>query len=90
MNGLHHPFSGALYERTAEGTILVTEGDRQGTFTPQGRWLSGELRECDPQLCGWIAGPQVANHRMVDSTPGPSSGGGSTGRLTKAAREERS
>ena len=25
----------------------------------------GELRECDPQLCGWIAGPQVGNHRMV-------------------------
>ncbi len=67
MHGIHHPFTKALYERDGEN-ILVTDGDRQGLFTDKGRWISGELRECDPQLCGWVAGPQVANHRMSEST----------------------
>jgi len=69
--GLKHPFSGALYERHSdEGhtRIKVTDGDAVGIFTDQGEWLSGELRECDPQLCGWVAGPQFANHRMSEAT----------------------
>ena len=28
-------------------------------FDAQGRWVSGELRHCDPQLAGWLAGPQL-------------------------------
>lgn len=64
MNGLRHPFTNALYEQDDSGNILVSDGDKHGVFTPAGRWLSGELRECDPQLCGWVAGPQVANHRL--------------------------
>jgi len=64
MNGIRHPFTRALYERDGEGNILVTDGEKRGLFTAQGRWLSGELRECDPQLCGWVAGPQMANHRL--------------------------
>ena len=67
MHGLHHPFSGALYEQDGEGNIRVTDGDRQGVFAADGRWLSGELRECDPQLCGWVAGPQIGNHRLSAS-----------------------
>ena len=31
-------------------------------------WLTGELRECDPQLCGWVGGPQIGSYRT--STPG--------------------
>lgn len=68
MNGIRHPFTRALYERDGDGNILVTDGDRQGRFTDQGRWIEGELRECDPQLCGWVAGPQMANHRTSTST----------------------
>ena len=64
MDGIHHPFTKALYERTGDGNILVTDGDRSGVFTSQGRWVSGELKECDPHLCGWVAGPQVINHRV--------------------------
>jgi hypothetical protein len=26
--------------------------------------LEGEIRECDPQMCGWVGGPQVVNHRV--------------------------
>jgi hypothetical protein len=66
MNGLYHPFTKALYERDGEGNVLVTDGQRSGLFASDGRWLSGALRECDPQMCGWVAGPQVANHRMAD------------------------
>ena len=65
--GIKHPFTGALYERHGDGDIKVSDGDRTGVFTSLGEWLSGDLRECDPQLCGWVAGPQVANHRMSEA-----------------------
>jgi hypothetical protein len=65
--GIHHPFSKALYERHGEGNIKVTDGDTWGVFTAEGRWLEGELRSCDPQLCGWVAGPIVANHRVAEA-----------------------
>lgn len=49
-----HPFTNALYELQPDGTILVTEGTRQGRFRKDGRWIAGELREADPQLCVWV------------------------------------
>jgi len=69
--GARHPFTHALYEQDGNGNVLVTDGDRWGRFTGEGRWLEGELRECDPQLCGWISGPMIANHRMIESVPPP-------------------
>lgn len=68
MNGIVHPFTQALYERTGDGNILVTDGDKKGLFRRDGRWIEGELYECDPHLCGWIAGPQFANHRLKPKT----------------------
>ncbi len=50
-----HPFTRALYERTAEGHVRVTDGGKQGLFRHDGRWISGDVREADPQLCGWVA-----------------------------------
>jgi hypothetical protein len=67
MLGIRHPFSHALYEQDGHGNVLVTDGDRSGVFTSEGRWVSGELRECDPQMCNWIAGPIAPNHRMHDA-----------------------
>ncbi len=67
MLGIRHPFSQALYEQDGEGNILVTDGERSGLFTSNGRWLSGDLRECDPQLCNWVAGPMAPNHRMREA-----------------------
>lgn len=64
MKGIVHPFSGALYEVDEDGNVRVTDGDRVGTFDLRGKWISGEVRECDPQLCGWVGGPQIANHRL--------------------------
>lgn len=68
MNGLYHPFSKALYELDGDGHILVTDGERTGVFRADGSWVSGELRECDPQLCNWLSGPQYANHRLSKTT----------------------
>lgn len=70
--GIKHPFTGALYERYdgGEGSrarIRVTSAETEGLFTDEGAWVSGELRECDPQLCGWVAGPQFTNHRMSEA-----------------------
>ena len=64
MKGLTHPFTRALYEQNGDGNIRVTLRGRVGIFTVDGRWLSGELRECDPHMCGWIAGPQFVSHRV--------------------------
>ena len=52
---IKHPFGGALYELQEDGTVLITDGDKQGLFKRDGRWISGELREADPQMCVWIS-----------------------------------
>jgi hypothetical protein len=65
MRGIVHPFTKALYEQDGEGRIRVSDGECVGVFTVDGRWISGALRECDPQLCGWVGGPQIANHRVA-------------------------
>ena len=53
--GITHPFTGALYELTEDGNILVSEAETTGLFRPDGRWISGTIREADPQLCVWVA-----------------------------------
>ncbi|MDG2028984.1 MAG: hypothetical protein P8J50_17945 [Acidimicrobiales bacterium] len=65
-NGLHHPFTRALYQRDDDhdGMVRVTDGDRWGRFTSDGRWVEGDIREADPQLCGWVAGPKMVHHRI--------------------------
>ncbi len=68
MLGIRHPFTHALYEQDGQGHILVTDDARWGRFTTEGRWLEGELRECDPHLCGWVGGPIIANHRLVETS----------------------
>ncbi len=65
MRGIIHPFTRALYEQDGAGHIRVTLDDQVGIFGTDGRWISGQLKQCDPQLCGWIGGPQVANHRLA-------------------------
>jgi len=70
MLGIKHPFGGALYEQDGEGHIRVTEADgaKSGIFTTEGQYISGELRWCDPQMCGWVGGPMMANHRLSEAT----------------------
>jgi hypothetical protein len=68
VNGIRHPFSKALYEQDGAGRVLVTSGNRSGLFDNHGVFISGELEEADPQLCGWVAGPLVGNHRVTVAT----------------------
>ena len=70
MNGVRHPFSGALYERARDGSVTVTLDGRSGRFTSEGRWISGPLREADPQLCGWVAGRRMTSKRMSVTADG--------------------
>lgn len=60
MRQRRHALSGALYDVLDDGNVSVTSrhGER-GIFTSDGRWVSGELRQADPHLCGWLAGPQL-------------------------------
>ena len=68
MNGILHPFTRALYEQDGHGNVRVTSGERSGLFTGAGVYISGDLEEADPQLCGWVAGPMIGNHRVTVST----------------------
>ena len=70
MKGIRHPLTKALYERDGGGRVVVTADERSGTFHPDGRWIDGDLRECDPQLAGWVAGPQIAHHRIAEAPSG--------------------
>jgi hypothetical protein len=69
MNGVLHPFTGALYEADGDGAIKVTLDGTTGRFSTEGRWLSGERREADPQLCGWVGGSRLVSRR-AGGTPG--------------------
>ena len=70
MNGIRHPFTHALYELDGDGMIRVTLGGSSRRFTGEGRWLSGELREADPQLCGWVGGPRLQSSRTTRASAG--------------------
>lgn len=69
MGALIHPFSGDRYVRNDDGTITVTSVKRGtvGVFQRNGKWVSGELREADAQVCGWMGGPRLLNHRLADT-----------------------
>jgi hypothetical protein len=60
MRTRRHPLSGAMYDVIADGLVeVVDKNGRSGVFDSEGRWVSGELRQCDPQLALWLAGPQL-------------------------------
>ena len=60
MRQRRHALSGAIYDVRDDGNLAVTARDgTSGVFTPDGRWVSGDLHHADPHLCGWLAGPQL-------------------------------
>jgi len=54
MRQIRHPLSGAIYELDDGDAILVSQDGATGRFTPDGRWLDGDIRSADPELCRWI------------------------------------
>ena len=52
--------------------------DRIGVFDSTGRWFSGEIRDADPQILGWVGrlpaareGRKSCDGRRVDGARGP-------------------
>ncbi|MGI9328164.1 MAG: hypothetical protein ACR2PZ_23285 [Pseudomonadales bacterium] len=58
---IRHPFGDVIYQLTADGHVEVTDGDRKGLFTKRGEWVSGDLREADPQMCVWVTNVHEPN-----------------------------
>ncbi|HEX5064662.1 MAG TPA: SDR family oxidoreductase [Myxococcota bacterium] len=82
---LRHPLTGAIYETAENHLVRVTEEDgRSGLFHPDGRWRSGELRDADPHLLGWVggAGPAPPQRRNSVSAPPAPAGGALPDRRT--------
>ncbi len=55
---LRHPLTGATYHLQDDGLIRVERPDGlSGVFDAKGHHRSGELKDADPHLLGWIGGP---------------------------------
>ncbi len=59
MTILKHPLSGATYELREDGHVRVENNGISGIFRFNGQYVSGELRQADPHLLLWMAGPQL-------------------------------
>ncbi len=65
MSALYHPFdTDHLYELTEDGNVKVTTPDKFGIFTGEGRHISGELRQADPQVCVWVTNNPDASTQL--------------------------
>ncbi len=65
MTILKHPLSGATYELRKDGNVRVENNGISGIFRFNGQYLSGELRQADPHLLLWMAGPQLPEEDSV-------------------------
>lgn len=55
MASITHPFDpDTLYQLDDEGHIRVSNGNQVGIFTTEGVFISGDIRQADPQLCVWV------------------------------------
>ena len=72
---LRHPLSGAIYALQDDGLVRVEDGGKTGLFHADGRWKSGEIRHADPQLIGWVGGPQLESRGVLGSTARPATTG---------------
>jgi hypothetical protein len=60
-----HPLTRAVYEAVGPNAVRVTDGHRWGLFDRTGGWIEGDLRQCDPHMCIWLAGLAVVEARMA-------------------------
>ncbi|MEJ2087505.1 MAG: hypothetical protein P8Y69_03305 [Gammaproteobacteria bacterium] len=59
MTVLTHPLSGAVYTLRDDGLVDVENNGLVGTFAFNGQHKCGPLRQADPHMLLWIAGPQL-------------------------------
>jgi hypothetical protein len=65
MTVFRHPLSGALYSLRDDGLVEVENNGLSGVFRSDGRHVDGDIRQADPHLCLWIAGPQLPDAANV-------------------------
>ena len=65
MAVLKHPVSGATYTLRDDGLVKVENNGLSGVFAWNGQYRSGELRQADPHMLLWIAGPQLPDGANV-------------------------
>jgi len=55
---LRHAYSGYIYESTDDGQVKVSDPKtgRSGLFTPDAKWISGDLTYADHHMIGHIGG----------------------------------
>jgi hypothetical protein len=55
-----HPLSGTVYARVDANRVRVERDGISGVFDRDGRWLHGERRTADPEMCRFVAdGPML-------------------------------
>ncbi len=62
---MRHPYSGATYTLREDGNVDVENNGITGLFAPNGRYISGDIRQADPHFILWLAGPQLPADAMV-------------------------
>jgi len=65
MTVLKHPISGATYTLMGNGLVEVENNGLKGTFAFNGQYQSGDLRQADPHMLLWMAGPQLPDEFNV-------------------------
>jgi hypothetical protein len=70
MRKLRHALTGATYEVVEGGLVRVEHDGREGLFRPDGTWHSGELRDADPHMIGWVGGPQLKGQSLLGRAQG--------------------
>lgn len=65
MAVLKHPRSGALYTVLDDGNVRVENNGVAGVFSALGQYLSGDIKQADPHLILWMAGPQLPTEAQV-------------------------
>lgn len=73
---LRHPLSGAIYALQDDGLVRVEEHGETGLFHADGRWKSGAIRNADPQMIGWVGGPQLESRGVLGSSARPAATAG--------------
>lgn len=52
---IKHPLAtSTTYTTDRNGIVLVARSENWGRFDDSGRWLEGELRSADPQMCRFL------------------------------------
>ncbi len=64
---LRHPLTGAIYALQDDGLVRVEHDGAVGLFHADGSWQSGQIRDADIHLIGWVGGPQLDSRGPLGS-----------------------